>query len=129
MNIPILIAGLLSLLAFVVHAIVGDKEHKALRPADRASKKSKETWVQARCGWHWVSVDLLLSGVVLVLLATTEVIESKLEVSLLLGIYFFVCGVVWLVMVLISKTDDIRIMFLGQWVFCFLMSGLIYLGS
>jgi len=128
MNILLLIAAALSLLAFAAHAFVGDMEYRALKPDETSSSKSKETWLQARCGWHWVSVDLLLSGIVLLLIATTEIIKSKSEISLLLCIYFFVCGVVWFAIVFKSKTNDNQIMVLGQWIFCFLMSGLIYAG-
>lgn len=129
MNIPLLIAGTLSLLAFFAHAFVGDKEYKTLKPKTDAPSKTKETWVQVRSGWHWVSVDLLFSGGILLLMATTDLIKAKSEISLLLSIYFFVCGIVWLCTVLLSKTENKQILVLGQWIFCFLMSGLIYAGS
>ncbi len=129
MNIPMVIAGALSLLAFFAHAFVGDKEYGVLKPETEAPSKNKETWVQVRSGWHWVSVDLLLSGVVLLLMATTEIIKAKTEISLLLSIYFFVCGIVWLGTVLLSKSDNKQILVVGQWIFCFLMSGLIYAGT
>ncbi len=129
MNIPLLIAGVLSLLAFFAHSIAGDNEYRALKPIEEAPAKNKETWVQARSGWHWVSVDLLLSSIVLLLMATTELIEAEPEISLLLSIYFFVCGAVWLGTVLLSKTSNKQILVLGQWIFCFLMSGLIYAGT
>jgi hypothetical protein len=127
-NIPLLIAGALSFLVLLAHAFVGDKEYKVLYPEKDASSKQKEIWVQVRSGWHWVSVDLLLSGSVLLLMATTEIIKAKKEISLLLCVYFFTCGVVWLGTVLTSKTENKQILILGQWIFCFLMSGLIYAG-
>lgn len=129
MNIPILIAGVLSLVAFFAHAFVGDKEYKALKPVENCPDKNKETWVQVRSGWHWVSVDLFLTGILLLLLATTEIIKAKTEISLLLSIYYFLCGVVWLCTVAFSRTNNKQILVLGQWIFCFLMSGLIYFGS
>lgn len=129
MNTPILIAGLLSCLAFLVHAFIGDKENKVLKPAAESTDKTKETWVQVRGGWHWVSVDLLLAGVLLLLLATTEVISAKTEISLLLSIYFMVCGFVWLVTVFLSRDKNKQILILGQWIFCFAISGLIYFGA
>ncbi len=128
MNIPLLIAGTLSLIAFFAHAFVGDKEYKALKPVSNCPDKIKETWVQVRCGWHWVSTDLLLAGILLFLLATTEVIKAKTEISFLLSVYFFLCGLVWLITVVFSRTSNKQIILLGQWIFCFLMSGLIYLG-
>lgn len=128
MSIPTFIAGALSLLAFIAHSFIGDKEYRALKPGETSPHKNKETWVQVRSGWHWVSTDLLLSGILLILMATTEIITSKPEISLLLSIYFFACGVIWLSTVLISKTENKQIIILGQWIFCFLMSGLIYAG-
>lgn len=129
MNILILIAGVLSLIAFFAHAFVGDKEYSALKPGIKSPYKHKETWVQVRGGWHWVSVDLLFAGVLLILLATTEVLTAKTEISLLLSIYFLLCGVVWLGTVAFSRTNNKQILALGQWIFCFLMSGLIYFGG
>ena len=129
MNIPILIAGLLACLAFFAHAFIGDKEFKVLKPVSESPDKTKETWVQVRSGWHWVSVDLFLAGVLLLLLATTEMISEKSEILLLLSIYFMVCGFVWLGTVLLSKDKNKQILVLGQWIFCFVMSGLIYFGS
>ncbi|MBL1275543.1 MAG: hypothetical protein COB30_005610 [Ectothiorhodospiraceae bacterium] len=129
MNILILIAGVLSLVAFFAHAFVGDKEYKALKPTESCPDKSRETWVQVRSGWHWVSVDLFLSGVLLLLLATTEIIKAKTEILLLLSIYFLFCGVIWLGTVVFSRTNNKQIIVLGQWIFCFLMSGLIYFGG
>ncbi len=129
MNIPILIAGVLSLIAFFAHALVGDWEHRVLKPAINSPNKNKETWVQARSGWHWVSVDLFLAGTVLLLIATTEIIKAKAEISLLLSIYFLACGIVWLGTVAQSRTNNKQILVLGQWMFCFLMSGLIFIGG
>ncbi len=128
MNYPFLIAGALSLLAFFAHAFIGDKEYKALKPQSNTPTKEKETWIQVRSGWHWVSVDLLLSASILFLLATTDIIKAKAEISLLLSIYFLICGAVWLCSVLISKENHKQILVLGQWIFCFIMSALIYTG-
>ncbi len=86
MNITILIAGVLALLAFFIHSFIGDKEYRALIPDKETVAKNKDTWVQVRCGWHWVSVDLLITGIILLLMATTEIIQAKAEISLLLSI-------------------------------------------
>ena len=129
MNIPIFIAGLLSFFAFLAHAFIGDKEYKSIKPGDGSPDKTREAWIQARSGWHWVSVDLFLAGILLILLAATEIISAKSEISLLLAIYFTVCGFIWLGTILMSKDKNMQILVLGQWIFCFIMSGLIYFGS
>ncbi|MFK7847070.1 MAG: hypothetical protein AB8G77_17340 [Rhodothermales bacterium] len=128
MNILLLIAGILTLFAFTAHAFIGDKEYRVLKPGQTALPKNKETWIQTRAGWHWVSTDLLLSGILLLLMATTDMIEAKAEIALLISIYFFACGIVWLFTVVLSKTEAKQIYVLGQWVFCFLVGGLIYAG-
>lgn len=127
MNIPILVAGILSLLAFFVHAFVGDMENRVLKPVEDALE-IKTAWVQVRCGWHWVSVDLIMSSCLLILLATTEIIKAKSEILLLLSLYYLLCGIVWFGTVYFSKSDNKQILALGQWIFCFLMSGLICAG-
>lgn len=129
MNIPVLIAGVLALAAFFAHALVGDKEYQALKPASDSPDKNKETWIQVRSGWHWVSADLFLSGVLLILISVTDFILAKKEFLLALSIYFFICGIVWLGIVLSSRTINKQIMVLGQWIFCFLMSGLLIWGQ
>ncbi len=129
MNIPILIAGILSLIAFFAHAFIGDTEYKQLKPASDSKEKIKETWVQVRSGWHWVSVDLLLTSVLFMVLAISDFIQAKYEVLLLLSIYYFVTGVVWLCTVFVSKNNSKQLFVLGQWIFCFIISALVYYGN
>ena len=93
MNIIILIAGILSLLAFLAHVFVGDREYIQLMPSPESTEKTRDTWVQARSGWHWLSVDLLLSGLLLILIATGSFIQPASQILLLLCIYFFVTGI------------------------------------
>ena len=129
MNIPIFIAGILCLLAFFAHAFVGDNEYRQLKPSSDSEDKIRETWVQVRSGWHWVSVDLLLSGTLLLVLAVSNIIQAKQEVFLLLGIYYFITGVVWLSTVFLSRNNNKQLLVLGQWIFCFIVSALIYYGG
>ena len=129
MNIAILIAGILCLLAFGAHAFQGDKELRQLKPSLDSEEEKKNIWLQTRSGWHWVSVDLLLSGVLLVTLAVSNLIQEKQGVLLLLSIYFLITGLVWLGTVYLSKTNNKQLFVLGQWIFCFVVSALIYYGN
>ncbi|MGH1428620.1 MAG: hypothetical protein ACRBEE_11825 [Arenicella sp.] len=129
MNIPILIAAALCFIAFFAHAFVGDKEFKQLKPLSDSEDKIRETWVQTRSGWHWVSVDLLLSGVLLVMIAVSDVIQAKQEVLVLLSVYYAMTGFVWISTVFFSRNHNKQLLVLGQWMFCFLVSVLIYYGS
>ncbi|MEN8215551.1 MAG: hypothetical protein ABFS56_04095 [Pseudomonadota bacterium] len=129
MNWYIFSAGIISIIAFLIHAFVGDKEYKLILPNNEdESNKKILSWIQGRSGWHWVSVDLLLSGIVLLLISATNYLEAEKTLALLLGIYFLVVGVTWFGTVLFSKTKNNQIIVLGQWILCFLLSGLIFLG-
>ena len=65
MNTLILIANILTLLAFVVHTFVGDKELKVNEPTNETDDnfQKREKWTMARCGWHWISFDLLFATI------------------------------------------------------------------
>ena len=129
MNIPILISGALAILAFFAHAFQGDKEFRDLRPDATSSNAKKQVWIQTRGGWHWVSVDLLFSGILLILISTTNYIEQKIIIAQLLSIYFLITGIVWFLTVFVSKTDNKQIFLIGQWMFCFFLSALIFYGK
>ncbi|MBT4289234.1 MAG: hypothetical protein HOD92_18055 [Deltaproteobacteria bacterium] len=51
MNIPVLIAGILSLFAFFVHTFIGSKENKTLKSETSIIGKEKEAWIQIISGW------------------------------------------------------------------------------
>ncbi|MEM1137764.1 MAG: hypothetical protein AAGI07_18135 [Bacteroidota bacterium] len=130
MNISILIANILTFLAFVIHAFVGDKELKMNEPEiDKENNYQKiEKWTMARCGWHWVSFDLLFASIGLGLINFTDFFESEKELSQILAIYFFGYAVVWATVVIISKRFPRNYLKLGQWILLLIISGLIYYG-
>jgi hypothetical protein len=74
MNTLILIANILTLLAFVVHTFVGDKELKVNEPTNETDDnfQKREKWTMARCGWHWISFDLLFATIGLGLINFTN---------------------------------------------------------
>ncbi len=128
MNGYLLLAGIFALFAFVLHAWLGDREYKLLRPSNDANGKKIAIWIQARSGWHWVSMDLLLSGILLIALATSGMITAQKEIAFLLFLYFLMTGLAWFGTVLFSRTNNKQFFALGQWIFCFITSWLIYLG-
>lgn len=129
MSIPLLIANALTILAFLIHTFVGDKEIRILEPkADSENYLDKrEKWTMARCGWHWVSFDLLFAGIGLSLINFTDHFQDERTILQLLALYFFGYGVFWLITILISKSFPQNFLKLGQWILLFLISGLIYL--
>ena len=130
MNIPILTANILTLLAFVIHTFVGDKELKVIAPAQGNDEdyQKREKWTMARCGWHWISFDLLFATIGLGLINFTDHFENEKTLLQILTIYFFGYAVVWAFIIEISKQFPNNYLKLGQWILLMLISGLIYLG-
>lgn len=130
MNIFILIANILVFLAFVVHTFVGDKELKINEP-DIINEKDfikREKWTMARCGWHWVSWDLLMASVGLFLLNFTDFFTDKITVLQILICYFLGYAFVWICTIFISKIFPKNYLKLGQWILLLLISLFLYLG-
>ena len=128
MNWYLFIGGALALIAFLIHAIVGGREFRILRPEpEKNNGKDIKIWIQGLSGWNWVGADLLLFGILMVVLAITNFIESEKTIGLVIGIYFLVQGAVWLGTVFLSRTEKSQIFALGQWILCFLLSALAFL--
>lgn len=90
MSIPILIANILTLLAFVIHTFVGDRELKINEPTEETDGnfQKREKWTMARCGWHWVSFDLLFATIGLALINFTDYFDNEKTLLQILTIYF-----------------------------------------
>lgn len=130
MSILILTANILTLLAFIIHTFMGDKELKIIEPSTEANKwvEKQEKWIMARCGWHWISFDLLFASVGLALINFTDYFDSEKTLLQILTIYFLGYSIVWAFTILISKQFPKNYLKLGQWILLLLISGLIYLG-
>jgi hypothetical protein len=131
MNLPLLTANLLTALAFLIHTFIGDRELKLNEPSgDHDPKHEKrEKWTMARCGWHWVSVDLLFATLALALVNFTNYVESKSTLLYVLSAYFLAYSVAWALTIAISPRFPQRYLKLGQWLLLLLISALIYRGA
>lgn len=131
MSTPVLIANILTLLAFVIHTFIGDKELKIIEPNDEAEGKflKREKWTMARNGWHWISLDLFLATLGLGLINFYDYLESEKLLLQILSVYFLGYGIVWLIVIVISKSFPKNYLKLGQWILLWLISGLIYWGT
>lgn len=131
MNIAILIANILTLLAFVMHTFVGDKELKVNEPTNETNEnfQKREIWTMARCGWHWVSFDLLFATIGLGVINFTDFFENEKTLLQILTLYFFGYAIVWALTITISKQFSKNYLKLGQWILLFLISVLIYFGT
>lgn len=128
MNIPILIANILTLLAFLAHTFMGDKELKLIEPGNDEKYLKQEKWTMARCGWHWISFDLLFATIGLGLINFTNFLENEKLLLQIISVYFLGYGIVWLIGIAISKKFPNNYLKLGQWILLWLISGLIYWG-
>ncbi|MEL6675378.1 MAG: hypothetical protein AAFR61_24425 [Bacteroidota bacterium] len=129
MSIPLLIANALCLLAFGVHTYMGDQELRQLEPASSENTDGKrQIWTQVRCGWHWVSVDLLLATIGLSLLNFTSYFTHPDTIQQLLSLYFLAYAVVWAITIALSRSFSQNFLKLGQWGLLLLLAGLIYWG-
>ena len=130
MNISILIANILTLLAFAIHTFLGDKELKVNEPTEKNDEnfQKREKWTMARCGWHWVSFDLLFASIGLGLINLTNYFDNAKTLLQILTIYFLGYAIVWALTIVISKQFPKNFLKLGQWILLLLISGLIYFG-
>lgn len=131
MNIPVLIANILTLLAFVLHTFVGDKELKVNEPAETIEDNylKREKWTMARCGWHWISFDLLFATIGLGLINFTDFFDNEKTLLQILAIYFLGYAIVWVLTIAVSQQFPKNYLKLGQWMLLLLISGLIYYGA
>lgn len=131
MNIPILIANILTALAFFAHTFAGDGELKIIQPpvnSDNGLEK-QEKWTMARCGWHWISFDLLMASVGLGVINFTDAIADEKTLLQILSFYFGGYALVWIFTIYISKTFTKNYLKLGQWILLASISGLIFWGT
>ncbi len=114
---PILLANILTALAFLAHTFGGDMEITSIQPAITINNwaEKQQIWTMARCGWHWISF--------------TNYFDNKKTILQLLSFYFFGYAIVWLVVLLISNSFPSNFLKLGQWMLLFTISGLIYYGT
>ena len=130
MNIPILLANILTLLAFFVHTFIGDKELKIIQPDTETEnwRDIQVRWTMARCGWHWISFDLLFASIGLGLINFTDFFKHEVMLLQILAVYFFGYAIVWVIAITISKRFPKNYLILCQWVLLLVIAGLIFWG-
>ncbi|SFR34014.1 hypothetical protein SAMN04490243_0766 [Robiginitalea myxolifaciens] len=131
MNGHLIAASVLTLLAFFVHTFIGDKELQVLEPNRKKGSVEKDTviWTMSRCGWHWISFDLLFATLGLALITFTDTLTNEDQLLQIISVYFFGYGIVWLITLAISKSFPKNYVKLGQWILLWTISGLIFLGT
>jgi hypothetical protein len=130
-SIPILFANILTGLAFLAHTIGGDIELISIQPTLNMNNwvEKQQIWTMARCGWHWISFDLLFASIALALINFTNYFEHKKTILQLLSIYFFGYAIVWFIVISISPSFPNNFLNLGQWILLLTIGGLIKYGT
>jgi hypothetical protein len=129
MNIALLIASVLTGLAFIAHTFMGDKEIRILEPENNAANITKqEKWTMVRCGWHMISFDLLFATLGLVLINFTDYFNNERTLLQVMAVYFMGYSIAWVITLCISKTFEKNFLKLGQWILLIAISALIYSG-
>lgn len=130
-NIPILIANILTGLAFLVHTIGGDIKLTSIQPDLNINNwvENQQIWTMARCGWHWISFDLLFASIALALVSFTNYFENKKTILQLLSNYFFGYAIIWFLVIFISPSFPNNFINLGQWILLLTIGGLIKYGT
>ena len=136
MNIPIAIAGGLTVLAFLAHTFVGLKETYAVAPGKLVSPRSinnfdtiERNWIQALCAFQLVTIDLLILPTLLFLLAFTELLEPRKTLTLILAGWYALWGLIWLIQLSVLRRPGKDYLLLPQWMFCLACAGLLFLGA
>lgn len=126
----ILAASILTFLSFFIHTFMGDKELKLLAPKHEVDQNyiKAEKWTMARCGWHWVSFDLLFASIGLFLINFTDYFVHEKTLLQILSIYFFGYSFVSAFTLFISPSFPKNYLKLGQWMLLLVIAVLIILG-
>ncbi len=132
------IAGVAAItaLAFFAHVFGGIPQSLSTEPAKHAGKAQvaglelpQRHWVQLMCAFQLVTIDLLALSVLLFLLAFTDVFNQKQLLGFSLSALYFLWGCAWLAQLLALKRPAKDYLLLGQWIFWFGCSAVIYWGS
>ncbi len=132
MNVPVLIAACISLLALVAHIFIGTKETAAIAPRQGNGEGPDKLilhWKQSMCAFQMLTVDLLLMTVVLFTISLTDIISFEYELTLFLSLVFLLWGIAWLIQLFWLKAKPKTYGALAQWVFWFICSALLYWGA
>ena len=127
-NFPILLAALLTSLAFFAHSFVGVREALSTRPLT-TDKNIQRHWRQSMGVFQLVTVDLLLLSGLLWVLALTDRLSFERELTLGLSGWFLLWGLAWLLQLLFLTRDKKDYLALGQWLLWLLNAALLYCGA
>ena len=119
--------------AFLAHVLGGIPQSLTAEPAKLADKDKAASlelpqrhWVQLMCAFQLVTVDLLAVSVLLFLVALTDVFAQKQLIGFSLSALYFLWGCSWVVQLFALKRPAKDYLLLGQSIFWFGCSAVIY---
>lgn len=132
MNWYWLSAGVLVLVTSLIHIWGGEFTLQRIPTAAFPTIPNGDSSIakqEVRFGWHIGSVDFLVSGTVLVLLATTNWIEPVNVVARLIAVYFVGYGIVIAALPVMALHRLEPLLRSPQWLFAFVVASLAWWGS
>ena len=136
MNYQLATGAAITAAAFLAHVLGGIPQSLTAEPAKLADKDKAASlelpqrhWVQLMCAFQLVTVDLLAVSVLLFLVALTDVFAQKQLIGFSLSALYFLWGCSWVVQLFALKRPAKDYLLLGQWIFWFGCSAVIYWGS
>lgn len=121
MNIPLLMAGILTAITALVHSIAG--EITTVRPLVNAELQPVPK-LELRAAFYIVTVHLFASTIMLFVLAFAA--NRDVVMGRFLAIQFFGYGVAFLGLAVVKRVGLFQV---PQWIVFFLMAGLTYWGT
>ena len=111
MKIRYLVATGLIIIGFIVHAVGGElTDMKSLLVTGMADTIK----IEIRAVWHLVSIDFIISAIFLILIQAKKTISQNSLLVDFIGIRMFVYGLVFLLLILFSKS---KLLFqVPQWI-------------
>ena len=136
MNYQLATVAAVTAAAFFAHVFGGIPQSLHADPAKLADEDKAHTletpqrnWVQLMCAFQLVTVDLLAVSILLFVVALTDVLVQKQMIGFSLSALYFLWGCSWVVQLFALKRPPKDYLLLGQWIFWFGCSAVIYWGS
>lgn len=132
MNVFFIAAGVFALLITPLHLLGGESTLRRVPASAFPTTAQGDGAImrqEVRFCWHMVTVDLALAGVLLLLIAFTNIFSDPVLVARLIAVYFAAYGVVILVLPLLTLRRWDTLYRLPQWLMCWAVSGLALLGT
>ena len=96
MNVPFLVAGILSIALFLAHGLAGEFSNASRARFTGMPRPEKP---EVRAAWHLVTLTLLWSTISLFVLAFSDFVESPDTVAKFMSLIFLGYGLLWFVTV------------------------------